>query len=136
MTELALQNSTLPEQNLTKAMYPSPGGCGESIALFLWEKELDRMQIEDLRGKLTGLRKQDEMITLRVRPYGELWKEGARDAKTLAAWALYEGLSQSGILENCFKARRARVAKQKNPPKEDSSQENPSHRHLGKRRKV
>lgn len=99
MTALALQESKQAEQNLTKAMYTSPGGCDESIALFLWEKELDRMEIEDLRGKLRGLRKQDEMVTLRVRPYEDLWKEGARDAKTLAAWALYEGLNKSGVLE-------------------------------------
>lgn len=99
MTELALQNSEHGETNLQNAMYPSPGGCDESIALFLWEKEMDRQEIEDLRGKLTGLRKQDEMITLRVKPYEDLWKEGARDAKTLAAWALYEGLNRSEILE-------------------------------------
>lgn len=29
----------------------------------------------------------------------DLGKEGARDAKTLAAWALYKGLNRSGILE-------------------------------------
>lgn len=110
MTELALQNSEHAEANLRNAMYPSPGGCDESIGLFLWEKELDRQEIEDLRGKLTGLRKQDEMITLRVKPYEDLWKEGARDAKTLAAWALYEGLNRSDILENYRRKQRARAA--------------------------
>ncbi|CAN8096104.1 unnamed protein product [Discula destructiva] len=118
MTELALQNSEHAETNLRQAMYPSPGGCDESIAIFLWEKELDRQEIEDLRGKLTGLRKQSEMITLRVKPYEDLWKEGARDAKTLAAWALYEGLNRSDILENYLQERRnsSRDKKSKEPP--------------------
>ncbi|ROV98682.1 hypothetical protein VMCG_06710 [Cytospora schulzeri] len=42
MTELALKNSVHPEKSLQSAMYSSPGGCDEYIALFLWEKELDR----------------------------------------------------------------------------------------------
>jgi len=39
------------------------------------------------------------LITLRVCDYEVLWKEGARDAKTLGAWALYEGLNRSGQIE-------------------------------------
>jgi len=53
----------------------------------------------DLRGRLTGTRKQGEMITLRVCDYEELWKLCPRDAKTLAAWALYEGLNREGKIE-------------------------------------
>jgi hypothetical protein len=62
-------------------------------------KELDRQEIEDLKNKLTGQRAQGEMITLRVCDYEELWQHGARDAKTLAAWALYEGLNRQGLIE-------------------------------------
>jgi ADP-sugar diphosphatase len=39
------------------------------------------------------------MITLRVCDYEQLWQHGARDAKTLAAWALYEGLNRQGLIE-------------------------------------
>lgn len=106
MTKLALGNSDHPEVSLQSAMYPSPGGCDEYIALFLWEKELDRQEIEDLRGRLTGERTQDEMITLHVKEYEALWRDGARDAKTLAAWALYEGLNRSGELEKYKKRKR------------------------------
>lgn len=60
---------------------------------------MDRQRIVDLQGQLTGMRTQGEMITLKVTDYEELWREGARDAKTLAAWALYEGLSRAGILQ-------------------------------------
>jgi hypothetical protein len=51
------------------------------------------------------------MITLRVVRYEHLWKEGARDAKTLAAWALYEALTREGAIkkaqEEVEKRRRA-----------------------------
>jgi ADP-sugar diphosphatase len=99
LTQLALEDAVEPEQkHLQRAMYPSPGGSDEYIALFLWEKVMDRQEIEDLRGRLTGLRIQGELITLKLCDYEELWREGARDAKTLAAWALYEGLKRAGKL--------------------------------------
>ncbi|KZM22382.1 ADP-sugar diphosphatase [Ascochyta rabiei] len=105
MTELALQESQVKD-TLQTAMYPSPGGSDEFIPIYLWEKELDRQRIEELRGKLTGQRTQGEMITLRVCDYEDLWREGARDAKTLAAWALYEGLSRAGILQDALEQKR------------------------------
>lgn len=94
MTELALAEAGVKE-DLQQAMYPSPGGSDEYIAIFLWEKVLDRQEIEDMREKLTGLRKRGEMITLKLLNYEELWKVGARDAKTLAAWSLYEALKRA-----------------------------------------
>jgi 8-oxo-dGTP pyrophosphatase MutT (NUDIX family) len=106
MTELALKQSKIPERSLQKAMYPSPGGSDEFITIFLWEKELDRQEIEDLRGKLTGKKTQGEMIRLRVCDYEDLWREGARDAKTLAAWALYEGLNRAGVIQAELMERR------------------------------
>jgi 8-oxo-dGTP pyrophosphatase MutT (NUDIX family) len=83
------------EEDLQLAMYPSPGGSDEFIAIFLWEKVLDRQEIEDLRGKLTGLRPQGEKITVRILDYEQLWRVGARDSKTLAAWSLYEALKRA-----------------------------------------
>ena len=107
LTALALQDSRIPEnKSLQQAMYPSPGGSDEFIPIFLWEKELDRQEIEDLRGKLTGNKRQGELITLRVCDYEDLWREGARDAKTLAAWALYEGLNRSGVIQEELVRRR------------------------------
>ena len=117
MTELALRHSKTTEKTLQNAMYPSPGGSDEFIPIFLWEKELDRQEIEDLRGKLTGKRTQGEMITLRVCNYEDLWREGARDAKTLAAWALYEGLNRAGTIQEELMRRRDR-AKTSNEPGE------------------
>jgi ADP-sugar diphosphatase len=99
MTEMALKSAKSPEQHLQAAMYPSPGGCDEYIPLFLWERFVERQEIDELRGKLTGLRAQGEKITVQLVKYEELWREGARDAKTLAAWALYEGLKREGAIE-------------------------------------
>lgn len=98
LTELALRDAEAKD-HVQSAMYPSPANLDEFIPLFLWEKELDRQEIEDLKGKLTGLRKQQEMITLRICNFEALWREGARDAKTLAAWALYTGLSKEGKIQ-------------------------------------
>ncbi|ROV88086.1 hypothetical protein VSDG_09392 [Cytospora chrysosperma] len=109
MTELALRNSELPESNMKSAMYLSPGGCDEYVALVLWEKKVDRFEIEELKCRMTGQRKEGGIMTLRLVDYEVLWREGARDAKTLAAWALYEGLSKAGILqEEIHKRKQAR----------------------------
>jgi hypothetical protein len=98
LTAMALEQAETKE-HLQKALYMSPANLDEYIPLLLWEKDLDRKEIEALKGKLTGERAKDELITLRVRDYEVLWKEGARDAKTLAAWALYEGLNRAGKIE-------------------------------------
>lgn len=98
MTELALKDSKSDTEMLAEAMYPSPGSSDEQISIFLWEKVMDRVHIQALKRNITGLRTGGEVITLRLVRYRDLWKLGARDAKTLGAWALYEGLSTSGML--------------------------------------
>ncbi|KAJ5955064.1 hypothetical protein N7501_009343 [Penicillium viridicatum] len=100
MTSLALQAAQEPGygERLQSAVYPSPGGSDEFIPLFLCLKSMPRKDIEELQGKLTGLREHGEKITLKVIPLADLWKEGLRDGKTLAAWALYQGLKQDGLL--------------------------------------
>jgi len=99
LTQLALSDAENHE-GLEHGMYPSPGGLDESIKIFLWEKVMDRQEIVGLTGRLSGKRKSSEMITIRILPYERLWVEGARDAKTLAAWSLYEALKRSRRLSN------------------------------------
>ena len=101
ITNLALQSRTKDQSSqedelLQNAVYPSPGGSDEFIPIFLSRKTLKRQDIENIRGKLTGLRDHSEKITLRICRLNELWKIGARDGKTLAALALYEGLKREG----------------------------------------
>ncbi|KAL3471382.1 hypothetical protein BJX99DRAFT_250479 [Aspergillus californicus] len=100
MTSLALQSvdEQTDGETLQKAVYPSPGGSDEFIPLFLCQKQMARKDIEALQGKLTGLRQHGENITLKVVPLKDLWKEGIRDGKTLAAWALYMGLKRDNKL--------------------------------------
>ncbi|KAK7191643.1 uncharacterized protein CC84DRAFT_1162771 [Paraphaeosphaeria sporulosa] len=98
LTELALRQSKAVE-DLQQAIYMSPANLDEFIPLLLWEKELDRKDIMSMRSQLGGERTQGELITIRVTEYDTLWREGARDAKTLSAWALYEGLNRTGVIE-------------------------------------
>lgn len=109
MTQLAIDTGTATssmqqdqdqdgdtDQHLQKAMYPSPGASDEFIPVFLARRSMARDEIESLRGKLTGLRDHGEKITLNVVPVSDVWKVAARDAKTLAAMALYQGLKADG----------------------------------------
>ncbi|KAF2015513.1 nudix hydrolase [Aaosphaeria arxii CBS 175.79] len=90
----ANQRGSSPDakEELKNAMYPSPGACDEFLPLFLCQKRLPRKELETLGGKLTGLRNEGEKITLKLVPLEDVWIEGGRDAKALAALALYEGL--------------------------------------------
>ncbi|ROT41010.1 nudix hydrolase [Sodiomyces alkalinus F11] len=83
-------------ERLPNAMYPSAGGCDEHITLYSHERRVPRAQLQDWAGRLTGLREHGEKITLRLVPMRDLWRVGARDAKCLAALALWEGLKREG----------------------------------------
>lgn len=100
MTKLVNQRAdgVTNEEELQEAVYPSPGGSDEFIPVFLLRKRMSRNEIEGLKGKLTGLRPQGENITLQLCRLDQLWKVGARDGKTLAAIALYEGLRKEKMM--------------------------------------
>jgi len=97
MTALALQDENGAE-NLQKGVFTTPGACDEFVPIFYYQKRLPRKELEEFRGKLTGLRDEGEKITLKVVKLEDLWRQGARDAKTLSAWALYQGLKREGKL--------------------------------------
>jgi ADP-sugar diphosphatase len=101
MTKLANQRAddVTNEEGLQEAVYPSPGGSDEFIPVFLLRKRMSRIEIEGLKGKLTGLRDHGEKITLRLCHLDDLWNVAARDGKTLAAVALYEGLRRDNMIE-------------------------------------
>ena len=98
LTSLALSSSgdNENEEKLQEGVYPSPGGCDEFVPIFLWQKRVPREQLKEWQGKLTGLRKEGEKITLMLCPLEKVWRVGGRDAKVLAGWALYEGLRREG----------------------------------------
>lgn len=100
LSELALSRSSgeTGGETMPKAMFPSAGGCDEYISLFLHEKRVPRDTLKEWSGRLTGLRDEGEKITLKLVRAEDLWREGARDAKALGAWALWEGLKRDGKL--------------------------------------
>jgi ADP-sugar diphosphatase len=98
MTSLAFEDfKALTGESLQKAVYASPGGSDEYIPLFLHQKRIKRDQLKEWQGKLTGLRDEGEKITLRLVKLKDLWRE--RDAKALAAFALYQGLREAGEIQ-------------------------------------
>ncbi len=94
----ASQGTDEVEPHLQKAIYPSPGGSDEFIPIFLARKSVSRRKIDELKGKLTGLRDHGEKIRLKIVPLNQVWKAAARDGKTLAALALYQGLKGEGMI--------------------------------------
>lgn len=80
------------------ALYPSAGGCDESISLFACRKVVDKATIERFEGEKGELYEEGEKITLKVVRLKDLWKE-TQDFKALAAWGLYKGLMEEGKIE-------------------------------------
>ncbi|KIX10256.1 uncharacterized protein Z518_01337 [Rhinocladiella mackenziei CBS 650.93] len=91
-----VKSSDVDEPHLQAAIYPSPGGSDEFIPIFLARKTVPQASIDELKGKLTGLRGHGEKITLKIVRLDEVWKVAGRDGKTLAALALYQGLKGEG----------------------------------------
>ncbi|TKA25076.1 hypothetical protein B0A50_06141 [Salinomyces thailandicus] len=97
MTAMAMEGEANAE-GLQKGVYSSPGGCDEFVPMFLYQKRVSRGELEGFKGKLTGLRGEGEKITLKVVKLEDLWREGVRDAKVLAALALYQNLKRTAKL--------------------------------------
>jgi len=98
LSKLALAPRDQAQEELASAVYPSPGACDEFIPIFMHERRVPREQLKEWTGKLTGLRDHGERITLKLVKMQDLWREGGRDGKTLAAVALWEGLRREGKL--------------------------------------
>lgn len=96
LTELALSSDDDADEVLQNAIYPSPGGSDEFIPIFYARKTMKIEEIEKLQGNLTGLRDHGEKITLKIVKLKDAWKVAGRDAKTLSAICLYDGLRREG----------------------------------------
>ena len=70
-------------------VYPSAGGCDESMGLFACELAVSGPYIEWLSGKCTGQLAEGEIITLKIVPLADL-PLYAPDMKALSALCLYE----------------------------------------------
>lgn len=98
LTELALASNDDTDDVLQNAIYPSPGGSDEFMPIFYARKTMTVEEIRTLQGKLTGLREDGEKITLKIVKLKDAWKIAGRDAKTLSAICLYDGLRREGKL--------------------------------------
>ncbi|KAJ2351480.1 hypothetical protein GGF43_004020, partial [Coemansia sp. RSA 2618] len=65
-TGLTFKPSELIALTPNHGLFPSVGACDERIHLFACEKAVTEEQLENLRGKLGGLRSDGELITLRL----------------------------------------------------------------------
>lgn len=79
LTALAYQDTVATQIN---GITLSPGGCDESIRLMYLEKKATKNEVEELQGRLTGLREEGEYIALRLVPLDTAWRTSG-DAKAL-----------------------------------------------------
>ncbi len=68
--------------------YPSVGGSDEFIRLFLYRQSVTRETLNDLQGRLGGLREEGEKISLLVLPFTSAFAR-VTDMKFLSCAALY-----------------------------------------------
>jgi ADP-sugar diphosphatase len=68
LTELAYNEAGF------RGVCPSAGGCDEYIRLLYCQFESSQDEINNMQGRLGGLRDHGEVITLRVEPLKEVWK--------------------------------------------------------------
>ncbi|KAK6532656.1 hypothetical protein TWF281_006835 [Arthrobotrys megalospora] len=122
LSELAIQSSPLLDKDATKesiglanappisespgqevekqnldGLFSSAGLLDEVITYHAFVHEIPEVELEQWKGRLTGLRDKGERITLKLVKFDELWK-ATRDTKALCAWALWKGLEEEGKL--------------------------------------
>jgi ADP-sugar diphosphatase len=91
--------------------YQIPAHLNEHSPCLLWEKFLDRKEIEDFKGRLTNQRTHGKSITIRVYDYETLWREASENPTTMNAWTLYEGLRATGSIDERSNDIRAGTTK-------------------------
>ncbi|KAJ2723671.1 hypothetical protein GGI07_002466 [Coemansia sp. Benny D115] len=70
-------------------LYPSCGACDEFIRLFACEKSMPVEQLEQIKGRLGGLREDGEFISLKLVPLKDVYA-ATKDMKAAAALYLWD----------------------------------------------
>jgi 8-oxo-dGTP pyrophosphatase MutT (NUDIX family) len=83
-----------------QGMFPSSGGCDESIKIYLAQLEMSHSDIASLQGKLTGEIGSSESIRLKLIDFDDVCS--VPDAKALSAKALHDYLSRQGKIPDEF----------------------------------
>jgi ADP-sugar diphosphatase len=76
-----------------EVVYPSCGGCDESMKFFFYRTKMSSSDIKELQGKCTGAYTEGENIKLELVPFSQLASKSP-DMKTLTALHLYDLLMQ------------------------------------------
>ena len=77
LTQLAFEKVVAMGHIPCAGIAPSPGGCDEFLRYMYVERKVTRKNIEELQGRLSGLRHEGECITLRVVRLDEIWQVSA-----------------------------------------------------------
>ena len=79
----------LKEQPPSRGIYMSGGGCDEFMRMMSVERDVTRAELDEMRGKATGVMEEGEVIVLEIVPYEIAWSV-CSDAKLLSSMFLYE----------------------------------------------
>ena len=74
LTAMACQSAVDAGHLPMAAIAPSPGGCDEFVRFLYLEKQVTKAEIEQMKGRLQGLRDHGEFIVLSVVPMEDVWK--------------------------------------------------------------
>ena len=74
LTALACHDAVRGGYLSETAIPSSPGGSDESTRYLYMEKNVTVEELEQMKGRLTGLREHGEMIVLRVVPMEQVWR--------------------------------------------------------------
>jgi ADP-sugar diphosphatase len=74
LTELALEQAVHDGNLPIAALAPSGGGCDEFVRYMYLEKKVTVEELNEMKGKLSGLRDHGEFITLSVVPMEDVWR--------------------------------------------------------------
>lgn len=95
LTELAFQGEVEAGNLPQVGIAPSPGGSDEYLRYMYVERLVTKSELEQMKGRLSGLRDEGEYITLRVIPLKDIWRVSA-DNKVLWYVTTYSKSDSSG----------------------------------------
>jgi len=74
LTELACREAVASGNLPIAALSPSGGACDEMLQYLYLEKKVTVAELEEMQGRLHGLREHGEYITLTVVPWDDVWR--------------------------------------------------------------
>lgn len=77
-----------------------------NTTVLLWEKYIDRKEIEDFRGRFAGRRAPNEASNIRMLEYEDFCERSTRTVDLGHGRSIYELLILCGILEQYLREKR------------------------------